>query len=151
MTAFEKMVERGWSEAVRSAVEDYALMKQSVISALTSSHPDTRSAAVAVFIEAGDKNVHDIVAALLDDPSSQVRDEAMEYLMDHALPEDAPRLIAIMRNGGNPFLATMALCRSTGKEGDIVDDDIPGPERMRAIERWENLVRRPPTDVDHDT
>ncbi len=138
---FERMVGEDWRRAVARAVGLFPANREAMLSALRSSFPQVRSAAIAVFIEADDCSVHDEVLPLLDDRDEDVRNEALEYLVEFARRDDACLLLSVLREGGHPFLTTTALCTSLGWDGPILDDEDTPEDVAAAIAAWEQALK----------
>lgn len=138
---FESMVTEDWQRAVALATGFFPASRDAVLSALRSSTPHVRSAAVAVLLESDDRSAHDDVLALLGDPDEDVRNEVLEYLAEFAQLQDARILLSVLQTGGHPFLATSALSRSLGLAGPILDDEDTRDEVAAAINIWKEAIR----------
>lgn len=137
---FERMVIENWQRAVAVATGLFPATRDVVLSALRSSVPQVRSAAVAVLLESDDRSAHDEVLVLLNDFEEDVRNEALEYLAEFAEPGDAGLLLSVLRSGGHRFLVTSALCRSLGMVGPTLDDEDTPDDVAAAIVVWEEAI-----------
>jgi HEAT repeat protein len=137
MTQFEVAVHENWSLAVAAAVADFPRSRPHVLAALQSQSPNVRSAAVAVLHEANDHEAHGLILPLLFDSEKSVQDEALEYLEEFAQRSDAPLLLAALKDGAHPFLATSALCRLSGRSGPLLDEEDSPDEFAAGVEAWQ--------------
>ena len=140
MPEFESLAKADWSHAVRVAAAGFGDYKTQVIESLGSSNCEVVSAAIATLIEAESGDAHEIVVGLLDHPAGLVREEVLEYLMDFARKEDAPRLLQALIDGENRFLVTIALQKATGIDGPVLDEEDPGQEVQRGVEKWRTYI-----------
>jgi len=124
--SFSHFVASDWASAVREAAAKFAEWEANVMDSLNSANPEVRSAAIATLNEAGCAAAHDSVVRLLKDENPEVRAEALEYLFDFARPEDAPVLLALLREKDHLFLASEALNRLCGGVGPVLDSDPGG-------------------------
>ena len=138
---FESLVVTNWSQAVFAASRDLATFRPQLLAALGSSDPEVRSAAIAALYEGDDRDAHDAVVALLDDPAEGVRHEALEYLSQFATTADVPRLFALLaHSSAADFDVTTALRCGSGVAGDVLTGDEAPDERSRAVDHWRGLL-----------
>lgn len=137
---FEKKVIKNWSEAVAEAVLRFNEVRPLVIAGLNSTDNNIRAAAIATLNEANDKSAHDIVAACLADDDFHVREEALEYIQQFPINEDATALFKLLTKRQHLFLASFAL-QSLFNQGRVVDEDDSDAEIDDGIAEWERLLK----------
>lgn len=138
---FETLVAENWSQAVFAASREIATFRPQLLTALGSIDPEVRSAAVAALYEGDDRDAHDAVVALLEDPAAVVRDEVLEYMGQFATTADIPRLFDVLtRRAGDEFGLTTALRCASGMDGEVLTGEEQREERARVVERWRALL-----------
>jgi HEAT repeat protein len=140
-TDFESRVLANWSQAVFAASRDLPAFRTQLLSALASAEPEVRSAAVAALYEADDRDAHDAVFGLVDDPEEVVRHEVLEYLSQFAAAEDAPKLFELLASSAEDVLGvTTALRRAMGVEAGLLTGEESPDVKSRVIAHWQALL-----------
>ena len=140
MRPFEELVRENWTLAGMRACHEFSRYESSVMESLNSPDPEVRSAAIATLIDAEQAAARESVLPLLDDPARLVREEALEYLCDHALPEDGPKLYSLFKTDLDIFMISRALCMALGDKGPLLDSDDPEVTQEAGIRQWKEIL-----------
>jgi hypothetical protein len=138
---FESLVVKSWGDAVGIASSHIERYRSQLFESLQSLNPEVRSAAIAALNEGNVTSAHDIVLSLIDDTDEWVRHEVAEYLLQFAVSSDAEILLArIERYPDLRFVLSKVLCRLTGRDDGIIDDEDPPEKVERELGEWRDFL-----------